>query len=667
MRRRDPFTLRTVNWRALMATVLVGASVAPGRLSAQPRLTQERSATPQGTLSRGTATVDVHEASVATLQEALSAGRTTAVALVDSYLARIAAYDQAGPQLNAIIRVNPKARAEAAALDRERRAGRVRGPLHGIPVIIKDNYDTGDLPTSAGSLAMATSQPAADAFLVRRLREAGAIILAKANLHELAAGITNISSLGGQTRNPYDPARCPGGSSGGTGAAIAASFAAIGWGSDTCGSIRIPSAYGNLVGLRPTMGLVSRTGIVPLSHTQDIPGPLARTVRDLAVALEVSVGLDDADATTHVLRTRPRPDFTGALSRDALRGKRIGVFLPYFRETDSEIADSVRSAIGAMRALGATVLDVPMPEFDTLMANTSVINAETKFDLQQYLAGVPNAPVRSLREILDRGLFDRQLEARFRLIDTVSAPDSPWHETLLARQRALRARVDRLLDSLQLDALAYPTMRQKPVFTGEVQGGGTCNLSAQSGLPAIALPAGLGGDGLPIGLELLGPAFSDAALVGYAYALEQARPRRVAPSTTPALVAGRAPAARARTVVVKDRGVTATVVLTEDPVRHELRWRATITGGGAAGSPIAALVLRRKGGGAPITGAVSGASATGTVTARIDVPASAVRVETRLLGPGRRSGAGRVPLSYALRTAMARGDVTVDLYLNNGN
>jgi hypothetical protein len=187
--------------------------------------------------------------------------------------------------------------------------------MHGIPVIIKDNYDTGDMPTSAGSLALATSQPARDGFVVQRLREAGAIILAKSNLHELAAGITSISSLGGQTRNPYDPTRCPGGSSGGTGAAIAASFAAVGWGSDTCGSIRYPSAYASLFGLRPTMGMVSRAGIVPLSHTQDIGGPLARTATDLAIALDVTVGYDSADATTRVLRDAPRLDFPGSKPR----------------------------------------------------------------------------------------------------------------------------------------------------------------------------------------------------------------------------------------------------------------------------------------------------------------------------------------------------------------
>ncbi|MDQ8168754.1 MAG: amidase family protein, partial [Gemmatimonadota bacterium] len=242
--------------------------------------------------------MEITEASVTDVQAALTAGRMSSVQLVKMYLARIAAYDHAGPELNSLIRINPKAAAEAAALDAERKAGKVRGPMHGIPVIIKDNYDTGDMPTSAGSLAMATSQPSRDGFVVKKLRDAGAIILGKSNLHELAAGITSISSLGGQTRNPYDPTRCPGGSSGGTGAAIAASFATVGWGSDTCGSIRIPSAFNALVGLRPTQGMVSRRGIVPLSHTQDIGGPLARTVTDLAIALDVSVGYDSEDAVT---------------------------------------------------------------------------------------------------------------------------------------------------------------------------------------------------------------------------------------------------------------------------------------------------------------------------------------------------------------------------------
>lgn len=625
-------------------------------LSAHPAHAQQPTRRP----APAPAVVEVTEATIADLQAAMTSGRTTAIAITRAYLARIAAYDHAGPQLNSLIRLNPRALAEAATLDAERLAGKVRGPMHGIPVIIKDNYDTGDMPTSAGSIALATSQPARDGFVVQRLREAGAIVVAKANMHELAAGITNISSLGGQTRNPYDPTRCPGGSSGGTGAAIAASFATVGWGSDTCGSIRIPSAFNALVGLRPTMGLVSRTGIVPLSHTQDIGGPLARTVHDLAIALDVSVGYDSADATTQVLRTRERPRFEAALDRDALRGARLGVFLPYFRDTDREIADTVRAAIAAMRALGATVVDVPMAEFDTLVANTSVINMETKFDLMDYLRTVPNAPVRSMRDILDRGLFDRQLEVRFRTLDTMPSADTPAHRTALARQAALRVRMELLLDSLQLDAVAYPTIRQLPVLVGEVQTGSTCNLGAQSGLPSISMPAGITSDGLPVGIELLGKAFTDVRLVAMAYAFEQAGARRVAPHTTPALVRNTAPAPRTVRVTVPGARVQASVLLTLDPVHHELRWTASVRGTNP--NALSALVLRRTSTGGIISGPISGAAATGTIAGSVAIPAGSERVVTRLLGPGMLTGSGSIPLSYADRMAFAQGQLSVALF-----
>src|SRR3954463_10314314 len=266
----------------------------------------------------------VYEASITDLQSAMAEHRTTSAALVDAYLARIKAYDHAGPALNAIIRLNPRAREDAVAMDAERRAGKVRGPLHGIPIILKDNYSTRDFVTSAGSVALAGLQTPDDAFQVKKLRDAGAIILGKSNMHELASGITSISSIGGQTCNPYDPDRSPGGASGGgggagggrfrggglgSGAAVAASFAAVAWGSDTCGSIRIPSAVHNLFGLRPTKGLSSISGIVPLSHTQDVGGPLARTVRDLAIALDATVGPDPADAATKLVADRPPPRF----------------------------------------------------------------------------------------------------------------------------------------------------------------------------------------------------------------------------------------------------------------------------------------------------------------------------------------------------------------------
>ncbi len=264
--------------------------------------------------------VEVFEASIPDLQEAMADGRITAVQLVDAYLARISAYDQGGAALNSIVFLNPNARTQAAALDQERARSGARGPLHGIPIILKDNYDTADLPTSGGSIALAGMIPPDDAFQVRKLREAGAIILAKSNMHELAAGITTISSVGGQTRNPYDPSRNPGGSSGGTGAAIAASFAAIGWGSDTCGSIRIPASHHNLFGLRPTKGLSSIDGIIPLSHTQDVGGPLARTVTDLAIGLDATVGADPADPATRIMADRPPPRFVDGLDAEALKG-----------------------------------------------------------------------------------------------------------------------------------------------------------------------------------------------------------------------------------------------------------------------------------------------------------------------------------------------------------
>lgn len=494
-------------------------------------------ASPRGA---GAVPFEVAEASVTDLQRAMVGGRVTAAQLVDAYLARIAAYDHAGPALNAMIRLNPRARAEATALDAERRAGRVRGPLHGIPVILKDNYDTRDMPTSAGSLALANHQPVQDAFVVRKLREAGAVILGKANMHELAAGVTNISSFGGQTRNPYDLSRCPGGSSGGTGAAIAASFGALGWGSDTCGSIRIPAAFGSLFGLRPTLGLFSRDGIVPLAMTQDVPGPLARTVTDLAIGLDATIGEDPNDAATR-LGSRARPHFVDSLRKDALRGARIGLFAPYFRNADADVADTIRAAARSLTALGADVVEVNMPGFDELIAGSSAIILETKFDLMDYFARPGGAPVKSLREIIDNGLYDKALELRHKMADTASARDTESHRTVLAKQAIVRERLIGFLDSLKLDAIAYPTSTRKPVLVGDPQLGGTCALSAQTGLPAISMPAGFTADGLPTGLELLGLPFSDARLVAYAYAFEQAGARRRPPPAAPPLIAGRAP------------------------------------------------------------------------------------------------------------------------------
>jgi Asp-tRNA(Asn)/Glu-tRNA(Gln) amidotransferase A subunit family amidase len=281
----------------------------------------------------------------------MQAGEVTSRQLVDLYLARIRAYDAQGPALNSIAALNPDARDAAAALDAERAARGPRGPLHGIPVLVKDNYETIEMPTTAGSIALATFHPKRDAFQVRRLKAAGAVILGKTNMHELASGITTIGSRFGQTRNPYDLDRNPGGSSGGTGAAVAASFAAGGMGSDTCGSIRNPAAHNNLVGLRGTQGLSSRSGIVPLSSTQDIAGPIARTVADLAIMLDATVGPDPADATTSAGAGRIPASYRAGLRAGALAGARLGVVKTLQGEAaeDREVAAILQQALDGMR------------------------------------------------------------------------------------------------------------------------------------------------------------------------------------------------------------------------------------------------------------------------------------------------------------------------------
>ncbi len=509
-------------------------------------------------LAQRTRTDVVYEASIPELQAAMAAGRTTAVALVDAYLARIAAYDHRGPSLNAIIRINPLARANAAALDAERKAGTVRGPLHGIPVILKDNYATRDMPTSGGSIALADLQTPDDAFQVRRLRDAGAIILAKSNLHELAAGITSISSFGGQTCNPYDPDRYPGGSSGGSGAAVAASFAAVAFGSDTCGSIRTPSAVHNLFGLRPTKGLSSITGIVPLSHTQDVGGPMARTVMDLAIALDATIGPDGADSATRVLEGRALPRFVASLDSTSLRGTRIGVLRSFFgtEADDQEGSRVVRAALDQMKSRGAEIIEIATPGLDTIMTRAAVIDFEFKFDLLDFLAQIPNAPVRSLGEILERGLYHTALEAQFRRRELRGTRDGAPYRAALANRVVARDTLVALMDVNRLDALAYPTLTRKAALIGEPQRGSTCSISAVSGLPALSIPAGFTPDSLPIGVELLGRSLSDARLVAMAYDYEQSSHPRRAPATTPPLVRGTAPAPVAFTAVASGSGGT---------------------------------------------------------------------------------------------------------------
>ena len=537
---------------------------------------------------------DVVEASVADIQSALAGGRVTSVQLVDAYLARIAAYDRGGPRINALVHVNARARAEAAALDAERARGAVRGPLHGIPILLKDNFNTSDMPTTGSSLALAGHVPPADAFQTAKLRAAGAIIIGKTNLHELAAGILTVSSLGGQTRNPYDPWRNPGGSSGGTGAAVASSFAALGWGSDTCGSIRIPAAHNALFGLRPTKGLSSISGIIPLSHSQDVAGPLARTVADLAAGLDATIGIDDADSATHAMRGRDIR-FGDALRADALRGARLGVLTAYFGSDsdDREVGDIVRDALTRMKEAGAEIIEIDIPDLTQLIANTSTIDSEFRFDLQSYLAGVPDAPVRSLGEILERGLYHEALEATFRRRNA-AAPHDTTIARIHVRRAALHDAVVRYMDAQRLTAIVYPTVRRKPAPIGEAQRGANCQLSASTGMPSLSAPAGFTADSLPVGMELMGRRFDDARLLSLAFAWEQlAKPRR-APRTTPRLLVSRAPEPIAFPVTVtSERGATAHAVLAWDPARSALAYDVTVSA--IPPELLHAVVLRRNG------------------------------------------------------------------------
>ena len=486
---------------------------------------------------------EVTERSIAELQAAMESGEVTSRELVTLYLQRIAAYDRQGPRLHAMVALNPRALEQADALDIERSRGRVRGPLHGVPIVVKDNYETVEMPTAAGSIALGSFQTTTDAYQVQRLREAGAVIVGKTNMHELASGITNMSSLLGPTRNPYDPRRNPGGSSGGTGAAVAASFAAAGMGSDTCGSIRIPAAHHALAGLRGTRGLASNLGIVPLSHTQDIGGPIARTLTDLAIMLDATVGPNPQDPASARSAGHVPRSYRDALTPGGLKGARIGVLTALFGSApdDAEVAEVVRKALDTMKTqYGAELIDVDVPGLDELLRESGVIVHEFAFDLADYLAPHANAPVKSLDDIMKLGLYDDSMERVLTTRNDVKERYSEAYKKALARRNALRTAVLAAMDAQRVVVLAYPTIRRKPAYIGETQPGTNCSLSANSGLPALSVNADITEDGLPVGVEFLGREWSESTLLRLAFDWERRKPRWT-PTTTPPLVRGKAP------------------------------------------------------------------------------------------------------------------------------
>jgi len=524
-----------------------------------------------------TASADaVFEKSITELQTALASGGITSRQLVEGYFARIQAYDQAGPRLNAIIALNAKALEEADTLDKERARKKVRGPLHGVPILVKDNYETVGMPTTAGTLALATYQSATDSYAVKRLKAAGAIIIGKATMHELAAGIMNIASLTGATRNPYAPNRAPGGSSGGTGSAIGASFAAAGMGSDTCGSIRIPAAFQNLMGMRGTRGLSSRDGIVPLSSTQDIGGPLTRSVTDLAIMLDATVGADINDPITAESKGHIPKSYRDALVPDALKGARIGVVRALFgtANEDRDYGRVIDEALKKMKDQGAEVVEISIPGLEDLLKDSSVMLLEFRADVDAFLARRPNAPVKTFVEMFDRGLVQEQLMSRRA---SWEKPDVEALRRGFIKRQAILEVVKAVLAENKLDALAYPTITRLPNVIGNPSNGGSnCQLSASTGLPALSVAVGFGTEGTPVGMELLGAPFAESTLLKIAYGWEQAASPRKAPFSTPALINGQAPRPTSTEInLAAADGTGATGTVTYDSLNGILRYEST--------------------------------------------------------------------------------------------
>ena len=494
---------------------------------------------------------DVVEKSIPRLQADMAAGTVTSEALVRAYQARIATIDRAGPALHSIIALNPHALADARALDAERRAGHLRGPLHGVPVLIKDNIESADdTATTAGSLALADNVTGRDAPLVRRLKDAGAVILGKTNLSEWANirsgnSISGWSAIGGLVKNPYVLDRSPCGSSSGTGTAIAASLAAAGVGTETDGSVVCPSAMAALAGLKPTLGLVSRTHVVPISHSQDTPGPMARSVEDAAILLTALAGADPADPATAEADAH-RHDYAAALAGASLKGKRLGV-LSYATGLAPETDAAFDAAVALMKAEGADVIELKdfKPAEGLGDNETTVLMTELKVDLNAYLATTP--PTVKTRTLADVITFNkataRELvlfgQESFEKAEATKGLDDPAY--IKARAEALKAAgadgIDKLVADNHLDALIAPTYgpaSRIDVVDGDRIGCRSSRLAAIAGYPHLTVPMGTV-MGLPVGLSFLGPAWSEPRLLGYGYAYEQAAKATVTPRFLPSI------------------------------------------------------------------------------------------------------------------------------------
>jgi amidase len=495
--------------------------------------------------------VVVEERSIDQLQADMTAGRASSVDLVRAYLARIAAMDRQGPGLRAVIAINPEAIAQARALDAERKAGRVRGPLHGIPILVKDNIETADaMPTTAGSLALKDNLTRRDAPVVAELRRAGAVILGKTNLSEWAnirstRSMSGWSAVGGLVRNPYALDRTACGSSSGSGAAVAASFAGAAVGTETDGSVVCPASINGLVGLKPSIGLVSRTHVVPISHSQDTPGPMARSVRDVATMLSAMVAADPADPAT--IGARPQ-DYAAGLSASALSGLRIAVLRP---DMTPDLAARYQAALDVLAAAGAVLVEVKRPDLDGIgAAELLVLQTELKTDLDAYLAATPAAVrTRSLEQVIAFNRANRAAEMPFFDQETFEAAAKtkgladPAYKT--ARATSLRLAgaegIDAMLKTARATVLVQPTYGpawlSDPVYGDQYGGPSASELPAIAGYPNLTVPMGLV-RGLPAGLSFVATRFGEATVLGAGYAYERRANARTAPRYRPTADAG---------------------------------------------------------------------------------------------------------------------------------
>ena len=504
-----------------------------------------------GTLS-AQRTVDLDAVTIADVNAAFAKGTLTSERLVQMFLARIQAFDRQGPMLRSVITVNPKALETARALDAERKTKGPRSPLHGIPIVVKDNIDTGDLPTTGGSVLLEGSIPPDDAFVIKKLRAAGAVIIAKANLSEFASAATK-SSIGGQILNPHDLTRSPAGSSGGSGVALAAAFAMAGLGTDTGGSVRGPSTNNGIAGLKTTMGLVSRDGVIPLALSLDTVGPMARHVYDVATLLNVLTGVDAADASTKLGAGRAAADYTQALRSDALKGARLGIARDFMGQ-DQDVDWVMEAAIDTMKKQGATVIDVRLPKW--LLDGkgeyyTAVRYPEFVAQIADYLATIGPSYPKNLDQLIERarrvnaprpdGAGPNPARWSLMLRESASGTLTDYQYTSV-REHALPLVRDVLagvLTANKLDAMVYPTDPRRPQPTAApaaVPGGAgnsPSNLANLSGFPDLIVPAGFSTDDLPIGISFLGAAFSESRLLAMGYSFEQATKVRRLPVHTP--------------------------------------------------------------------------------------------------------------------------------------